>query len=76
MRFLEVVVALAIKKFEQRRPKFTSRTHIYLLAFHSSWVPLLRARLWSLFLVFIRSLITAVMDGFDLRFSFRVFMVA
>ena len=38
MRFLEVVVALAIKEFEQRRPKFTSRkrrkinsrTHMYL----------------------------------------------
>ena len=38
MRFLEVVVALAIKEFEQRRPKFTSRkrrkinsqTHRYL----------------------------------------------
>ena len=38
MRFLEVVVALAIKKFEQRRPKLTSRerrkinsrTHMYL----------------------------------------------
>ena len=25
MRFLEVVVALAIKEFEQRRPKLTSR---------------------------------------------------
>ena len=38
MRFLEVVVALAIKEFEQRRPKLTSRkrrkinsrTHTYL----------------------------------------------
>ena len=38
MRFLEVVVALAVKEFEQRRPKLTSRerrklnsrTHIYL----------------------------------------------
>ena len=38
MRFLEVVVALAIKEFEQRRPKLTSRerrkinsrTHMYL----------------------------------------------
>ena len=38
MRFLEVVVALAIKEFEQRRPKLTSRerrkinsrTHLYL----------------------------------------------
>ena len=38
MRFLEVVVALAIKKFEKRRPKLTSRkrrkinsrTHMYL----------------------------------------------
>ena len=38
LRFLEVVVALAIKDFEQRRPKFTSRkrrkinsrTHMYL----------------------------------------------
>ena len=38
MRFLEVVVAHAIKKFEQRRPKLTSRerrkinsrTHMYL----------------------------------------------
>ena len=38
MRFLEVVVALAIKEFEQRRPKLTSRkrrkinsrTHVYL----------------------------------------------
>ena len=38
MRFLEVVVVLAIKEFEQRRPKFTSRkrrkinsrTHMYL----------------------------------------------
>ena len=38
MRFLEVVVVLAIKEFEQRRPKFTSRkrrkinsrTHRYL----------------------------------------------
>ena len=38
MRFLEVVVALAIKDFEQRRPKLTSRkrrkinfwTHMYL----------------------------------------------
>ena len=38
VRFLEVVVALAIKEFEQRRPKFTSRkrrklnsrTHMYL----------------------------------------------
>ena len=38
MRFLEVVVALAIKEFEQRRPKLTSRkrrkinfrTHRYL----------------------------------------------
>ena len=37
MRFLEVVVALAIKEFEQRRPKLTSRkrrrinsrTHMY-----------------------------------------------
>ena len=25
MRFLEVVVALAVKEFEQRRPKLTSR---------------------------------------------------
>ena len=25
MRFIEVVVALAIKEFEQRRPKLTSR---------------------------------------------------
>ena len=39
MRFLEAVVALAIKEFEQRRPKLTfrerrkinSRTHMYLL---------------------------------------------
>ena len=39
VRFLEVVVVLAIKEFEQRRPKFTSRkrrkinseTHTYLL---------------------------------------------
>ena len=38
VRFLEVVVALAIKEFEQRRPKLTSRkrrkinsqTHTYL----------------------------------------------
>ena len=38
MRFLEVVVALAIKELEQRRPKLTSRkrrkihsrTHLYL----------------------------------------------
>ena len=38
MRFLEVVVALAIKEFEQRLPKLTSRkrrkinsrTHVYL----------------------------------------------
>ena len=38
MRFIEVVVALAIKEFEQRRPKLTSRerrkinsrTHMYL----------------------------------------------
>ena len=38
VRFLEVVVALAIKEFEQRRPKLTSRkrrrinsrTHVYL----------------------------------------------
>ena len=38
MRFLEVVVALAVKEFEQRRPKLTSRkrrrinsrTHVYL----------------------------------------------
>ena len=38
MRFLGVVVALAIKEFEQRRPKLTSRerrkinsrTHMYL----------------------------------------------
>ena len=38
MRFLEVVVALAVKEFEQRRPKLTSRkrrkinsrTHMYL----------------------------------------------
>ena len=38
MRFLEVVVALAIKEYEQRRPKLTSRkrrrinsrTHMYL----------------------------------------------
>ena len=38
VRFLEVVVALAIKEFEQRRPKLTSRerrkinsrTHLYL----------------------------------------------
>ena len=38
MRFLEVVVALAFKGFEQRRPKLTSRerrkinsrTHMYL----------------------------------------------
>ena len=38
MRFLEVVVALAIKEFEQRLPKLTSRirrkinsrTHMYL----------------------------------------------
>ena len=38
MRFLEVVVVLAIKEFEQRRPKLTSRkrrkinsrTHMYL----------------------------------------------
>ena len=38
MRFLEVVVALAFKEFEQRRPKLTSRerrkinsrTHLYL----------------------------------------------
>ena len=38
MRFLEVVVALAMKEFEQRRPKLTSRkgrrinsrTHMYL----------------------------------------------
>ena len=38
MRFLEVVVALAIREFEQRRPKLTSRerrkinsrTHLYL----------------------------------------------
>ena len=38
MRFLEVVVALAIKEFEQKRPKLTSRerrkidsrTHMYL----------------------------------------------
>ena len=37
MRFLEVVVALAVKEFEQRRPKLTSRkrrrinsrTHMY-----------------------------------------------
>ena len=45
-------------------------------AFQSSWLPLLRVRLWNLFLVFVRSLISAVMDGFDLRFSFRVFMGA
>ena len=39
MRFLEAVVALAMKEFEQRRPKLTfrkrrkinSRTHMYLL---------------------------------------------
>ena len=33
MRFLEVVVALAIKEFEQRRPrlKINSRTHTYLV---------------------------------------------
>ena len=38
MRFLEVVVALAIKEFKQKRPKLTSRerrkidsrTHMYL----------------------------------------------
>ena len=38
MRFLEVVVALAVKEFKQRRPKLTSRerrkinsrTHMYL----------------------------------------------
>ena len=38
MRFLEVVVALAIKEFEQRRPKLTSRkrrkinsrTHVFI----------------------------------------------
>ena len=38
MRFLKVVVALAIREFEQRRPKLTSRerrkinsrTHMYL----------------------------------------------
>ena len=38
MRFLEVVVALAVKEFEQRRPRVTSRerrkinsrTHMYL----------------------------------------------
>ena len=38
VRFLEVVVALAVKEFEQRRPKLTSRerrkinsrTHMYL----------------------------------------------
>ena len=38
MRFIEVVVALAIRKFEHRRPKLTSRerlninswTHMYL----------------------------------------------
>ena len=41
--------------------------------FQSSWLPLLRALLWSLFLVLIRFLISAVMDGFDLRFNFRVF---
>ena len=30
MRLLEVDVALAIKEFEQRGPKLTSRTHMYL----------------------------------------------
>ena len=43
MRFLEVVAALVIKEFEQRRPKLTSRerrkidfgTHVYLAV---SWL--------------------------------------
>ena len=30
VRFLEVVVALEIKEFEQRRPKLSSRAHMYL----------------------------------------------
>ena len=46
MRFLEVVVALAIKEFEQRRPKLTSRkgrkinsrTHMYLFMKASRFV--------------------------------------
>ena len=51
VRFLEVVVALAIKEFEQRRPKLTSRerrkinsrTRTYLImkvsrvVFHGIW---------------------------------------
>ena len=44
MRFLEVVVALAIKELEQRRPKLTSgerrkinsRTHVFLLFMKAS----------------------------------------
>ena len=34
MRFLEVVVALAIKEFEQRRPKLTSRKDERLILGH------------------------------------------
>ena len=36
VRFLEVVVALAIKEFEQRRPKLTSRKNERLILGHIS----------------------------------------